>query len=860
MVNLSMLRISSRGASVSSQTADEAPGSAQGPRQQRRRRRAQGGTRRAVLRAVALTLLGLVWLGISGVGGPLVGRLSEVQENDNANFLPASAESTELAKLSKKFSSAATFPAFVVIERDSGVTDADRAAAQQFAQGLPDLTIDVAPEAAGDRTYRLGDYLAPAPTTVVPSEDGKAFLLPVLLNGDKAGDSLPDGESVVGQSVTAVRDAAQEQLASTGLKTYVTGPAGFTADLVTAFSGIDGKLLGVSLTAVFIILLLVYRSPLLPLAALMTSAFGLSLAALVVFPLAKSGTITLDGQSQGILSILVIGAATDYALLLVSRYREELHDHASKYVAMRRAWRGSVEPIAASAATVVLGLLCLLLSQLGSTRGLGPVGAIGIGGALLAALTLLPLLLLVPVILLAAVALGVAFAVGAVLVNAMVGLALVVLVLAAGSYLAVRRRQALRRADGAVVDGGDPAASARLPWYARAESGRWLFWPRTPRLDHVHRADSVVGADAGGGGGIWGRIASLVGHHPRLVWVATLVVLLGAAVFAPSLKAEGVSTSQVFRDRVESVVGQDVLTKHFPGGAGSPALLVVQETDAQQALQVVRSVKGVASAQLTVDPSMATDGQAPPPKVVDGQVEIEATLSAAADSPAAEKTIKRLRTAVDQVGQDVLVGGTTAVNLDVREASRRDLTVIIPAILVVILLVLMVLLRAVVAPLLLIGANVLSFGATIGVSALVFNHVLGFPGGDPQIPLYGFVFLVALGIDYSIFLMTRVREESMEQGTRRGVLVGLAVTGGVITSAGVVLAATFGALSTLPLLFLQQISFIVAFGVLLDTLVVRSLLVPALTRDIGGRVWWPSRFAADHQDEPAADRSDTITA
>ncbi|HEX3004941.1 MAG TPA: MMPL family transporter, partial [Angustibacter sp.] len=602
----------------------------------------------------------------------------------------------------------------------------------------------------------------------------------------------------------------------------------------------------VSLTAVFIILLLVYRSPLLPLAALMTSAFGLSLAALVVFPLAKSGTITLDGQSQGILSILVIGAATDYALLLVSRYREELHDHASKYVAMRRAWRGSVEPIAASAATVVLGLLCLLLSQLGSTRGLGPVGAIGIGGALLSALTLLPLLLLVPVILLAAVALGIAFAIGAVLVNAAVGLVLVVLVLAAGVYLAVRRRQALRSTD--------DAEATSLPWYARAESGRWLFWPRTPRLDHVHRADSV------GGRGIWGRIASLVGNHPRVVWVATLVVLLGAAVFAPSLKADGVSTSQVFRDRVESVVGQDVLTQHFPGGAGSPALLVVQETDAQQALQVVRSVQGVASAQLTVDPSMASGNQPPPPKVVDGQVEIEATLSAAADSPAAEETVKRLRKAVDQVGQDVLVGGTTAVNLDVREASRRDLTVIIPAILVVILLVLMVLLRAVVAPLLLIGANVLSFGATIGVSALVFNHVLGFPGGDPQIPLYGFVFLVALGIDYSIFLMTRVREESLEQGTKRGVLVGLAVTGGVITSAGVVLAATFGALATLPLLFLQQIAFIVAFGVLLDTLVVRSLLVPALTRDIGGRVWWPSRFAADDEDEPAAERSDTITA
>jgi RND superfamily putative drug exporter len=369
-----------------------------------------------------------------------------------------------------------------------------------------------------------------------------------------------------------------------------------------------------------------------------------------------------------------------------------------------------------------------------------------------------------------------------------------------------------------------------------------------PRLDHVHRAD------AAGGRGIWGRVASLVGDHPRAVWVVTLVVLLGAAVFAPTVQADGVSTSQVFRDRVESVTGQEVLTEHFPGGSGSPVLLVVQETDAERALQVVRSIDGVASAEVTPDPTLATADQPVPAKVVEGQVQIEATLNAAADSPRAEAVVQRLRTAVDQVGQDVLVGGTTAVNLDVREASRRDLLVIIPAVLVVILVVLMLLLRAVVAPLLLIAANVLSFGATIGVSALVFNHVLDFPGGDPAIPLYGFVFLVALGIDYSIFLMTRVREESLERGTRRGVLVGLAVTGGVITSAGVVLAATFGALGTLPLLFLQQIAFIVAFGVLLDTLIVRSLLVPALTSDLGGRVWWPGRLAADH----AGEGSDTI--
>ncbi|GAB3591682.1 hypothetical protein GCM10027446_10430 [Angustibacter peucedani] len=798
-----------------------------------------------MVRAIALGVVALAWFGVSGIGGPLVGRLSEVQENDNANFLPASAESTELSKLAERFSSSSTFPAFVVVERDAGITPQDTAAVQQYAQSLGALTLDVDPAVADGRTFALKDYVVPGPTAAVPSQDGKALLLPVLLDGDKAGDSLPDGESVVGQAVGALRDAASKDLAPTGVRTYVTGPAGFTADLVTAFGGIDGKLLGVSLTAVFVILLLVYRSPLLPLAALLTAGFGLALAALVIFPLAKNGTITLDGQSQGILSILVIGAATDYALLLVSRYREELHDHPSKYVAMRRAWRGSVEPIAASAATVVLGLLCLLLSQLGSTRGLGPVGAFGIGGALLAALTLLPVLLLVPVLLLALVACGAAFAVGAVLVGPWLGLVLVVLVLAGGGYLAVRRWQVLRTG---------PAGDEPLPWYARAESGRWLFWPRTPRIDHVHRADSVDGP------GIWGRVARLVGRHPRTVWVGTLVVLLAAAFFAPSLKADGISTSQVFRDRVESVVGQEVLGEHFPGGSGSPALLVVQETDAPRALQVVQAVDGVDSARITTDDTLAADGKPGPRKVVDGQVQIEATLEPAADSPQAEDVVKRLRTAVDQVGQDVLVGGTTAVNLDVRDASRRDLLVIIPAILLVILLVLMLLLRAVVAPLLLIGANVLSFAATVGVAALVFRDVFHFPGGDPSIPLYAFVFLVALGIDYSIFLMTRVREESVEAGTRRGVLVGLAVTGGVITSAGVVLAATFGALSTIPILFLQQIAFLVAFGVLLDTLVVRSLLVPALVRDVGPRVWWPSRLArADDGSDAAEDRADDET-
>ncbi|WP_426561016.1 MMPL family transporter [Angustibacter sp. McL0619] len=805
-----------------------------------RETRRRAGRRRAVVRAIGLTVVAAAWLGVVSVGGPLVGRLSEVQQNDNANFLPKSAESTKLAEQAEKFSDTTAFPAFLVVERAGGLSPDDRSKVQQLTESLPSLRVPVDPASANGRTYTLEDFLVPGPIPVVPSEDGEALLVPISLDGDKAGDSLPDGESVVGQSVATIRTAAAAQLEPSGLKTYVTGPAGFTADLVTAFGGIDGKLLAVSLTAVFLILLLVYRSPLLPVAALMTSAFGLSAAAMVIFPLAKRGTIALNGQSQGILFILVIGAATDYALLLVSRYREELHDHENKYVAMRRAWRGSVQPIAASATTVVLGLLCLMLSELGSTRGLGPVGAIGIIGALLAALTLLPVLLLLPTVVLGIVVCGAAFALGTILLSPVLGMVLVVAALGGGGYLAWRRWQVLR----------GPPEDGPLPWYAKAPSGRWLFWPRTPHVDHVHREDVLQG------NGIWGRVARLVGRHPRAVWGCTLAVLLVAGLFAPTLKASGISTSDLFRQPVESVQGQQVLADHFPGGSGSPAVMVVQETDTKQALEVVRAVDGVASAQVLTDATMATPTAPGPPKVVDGQVELQATLEPAADTPEAEDVVLRLRSAVDVVGQDVLVGGNTAVNLDIREASQRDLKVIIPAILLVIALVLMMLLRAVVAPLLLIGANVVSFGATIGISALVFNHVFHFPGGDPSIPLYAFVFLVALGIDYSIFLMTRVREEAGFRGTREGVLVGLAVTGGVITSAGVVLAATFGSLATIPILFLQQIAFIVAFGVLLDTLVVRSLLVPALSHDIGSRIWWPTRYGSGEDPDAEAGPAD----
>lgn len=704
----------------------------------------------------------VVWFVVAGIGGPLVGKLSGVQKNDNASFLPKVAESTKVIDAVAKFSDRETVPFVIVLEREQPATPADAAPVQKFVTAVPTLPLDL----PGHPT--VGKYLAATPSPAIPSKDGKALLVTVALDSKSATEAVGDTTPLFA-TAEALRAEAAKVLQPQGFHTYLTGPGGLIADFVKAFAGIDGILLGVALVVVFVILLVVYRSPILPVAVLLSALCGLSAAVLAVYPLAKAGHIGLSGQSQGILFILVIGAATDYALLLVSRYREELHDDDSSWVAMKRAWHGSVQPIAASAATVVLGLLCLLLSQLGSTSGLGPVGAFGIIGSLLGALTFLPAVLLL--------------------------------------------------------------------------FGRYIFWPFVPRVDHRHSEDTL------GTRGIWGRVAGLVGDHPRRTWVSTVAVLLAAAAFVPTLKSQGIPQQDSFRTRVESVEGQKVLERHFPGGSGSPVQVVSPQAKASQVLEALRAQPGVSNPYAGQQPGA-------PVKAVSGMVLIQATLDQPADSPAAEKVVRRLRTDLDRVSRDVLVGGSTAVNLDVRDASSRDLKVIVPTILAVIFVVLCLLLRSLVAPLLLVFANVVSFTATIGISALVFNHLFRFAGSDPSIPLYGFVFLVALGIDYSIFLLTRVREESARRGTHQGVLVGLAVTGGVITSAGVVLAATFSALAVLPLVFLVQIAFIVAFGVLLDTLVVRSLLVPALSYDIGASIWWPGSLSRARHRGPLSDHEE----
>jgi RND superfamily putative drug exporter len=688
------------------------------------------------LRWLLPALAVVAWLFLGGPLGQFAGQLTDVQQNDSASFLPAEAESTQVSELAAQFSDDDLIPAVVVYEFETPANPDD----------LATIAADVARLAEVEGV--LGEPIGP-----IPSEDGQAVQVIVPIDASQAED--------VGAAVEQIREivGSDGSLQIDGATSFVTGPAGFLADLGEAFGEIDGLLLVVTLSVVLVILLIVYRSPVLPFLVLFASVLALGVASAAIYALADNGVITLSGQSQGILFILVVGAATDYSLLLVSRYREELRRHHSKYDAMRVTLRGTFEAILASGGTVILGVMALLLSELNSNRGLGPVAAIGIVFAMLSALTFLPA-------------------------------ALVLL-------------------------------------------GRGVFWPFRPAYGS---APTEVR-------GVWGRVARFVGRRHRPVWIVVSLGLLVLAAFLPTFKAQGVAQSDFLLATVESTEGQQALARHFPAGTGSPATVIGPADELEAMTQTLAGVDGVASVVPLADP---VSGEV---VVVDGLVSLDVTLVDAADSDEAEQTVTQMREVLDDVSADALVGGLTAVQLDTQQAAQRDLFVIIPVVLVVILLVLMLLLRAVLLPVILIGTVIVSFFATLGLGAIVFNNVFGFPGADPSVPLYAFVFLAALGIDYNIFLMTRAREETVKLGTRRGILKSLAVTGGVITSAGIVLAATFGALFVLPILFLAQIAFLVSVGVLIDALIVRSLLVPALVYDIGPRVWWPSRLAREPEPE-----------
>lgn len=697
-------------------------------------------------------LIIIAWFAGGSIGGPYFGRVSEVSSNDQTTYLPSSSDATQVQRLLGEFRDSDEIPAVVVFSSDAALGKTDIAAVSRGIAKLPEIP-------------GVGAGVSPG----IPSEDGRAVQAFVPIQSD----------ADIGSAVTAIGTSLGAAIPG-GVSVHVTGPAGFTADLIEGFSGIDGILLGVALLAVFIILILVYRSLLLPVAVLATSLFALCVALLSVWWLAKAGILMLSGQTQGILFILVIGAATDYSLLYVSRYREELRVSKDKWAASMQAIRKSAEPIAASGGTVIAGLLCLLFSDLKSNSSLGPVAAIGIVFAMLSALTLLPALLFV--------------------------------------------------------------------------FGRNAFWPRRPRFE-----PEVVAAEHGvHATGIWAKLARTIKRRPRLIWMVTTAVLLLGAFGATALNATGVPQSDLVLGSSEARDGQAILGEHFPGGTGSPVLVVVPTSKLQEASNVMLAQDGIESVSVisarapggaaTVTnqglQSMGAPGAAvPEPTVVSGAVMLQVTLGAAADSDAAAGVVREVRTSLSSTVPDALVGGVTATSIDTNDASIHDRNLIIPLVLMVILLILMMLLRSVLAPVRLVLTTVLSFGTALGVAAFFFNQVFHFPGADPAVPLYGFIFLVALGIDYNIFLMTRVREESVKHGTREGIIRGLVITGGVITSAGLVLAATFSALGVIPILFLAQIAFIVAFGVLLDTFIVRSLLVPALTHDIGKAIWWPSKLS-----------------
>ena len=703
-------------------------------------------TMRSKRKPIAIALLVIVaWFGVTGFFGPLFGKLTTVQENDNYAFLPDSAESTKAVKLLESFAAgeSTAFPTLVLLEGSVGPEVLQQINAH--LETVPDLKL-------GGTDVPLSKYLLPgSQVTAFPAPDGKAVLASILLDGAAIAEILPNDEPVLPAIVEALREDFTPFAKDLGFDSYVTGAGGLIGDLFGAFGDLDSTLLLTTLGVVAFILIIVYRSPILWFLPLLSAVFALSTAGGIIYLLAKNNVIDVNGQSQGILSVLVLGAGTDYALLLISRYREELHHHPTPAAAMRAAYKGTFEPIVASGATVALGLLVLLLSDLSGNRGLGPIGAIGVVVAVITMVTLLPAFLVL--------------------------------------------------------------------------FGRWIFWPRIPRFDDV---DAQLT-------GTWAKVGNLVDKKPRKAWMATGLLLVVLAAFSTTLKTDGLSTSESFTGNPESVVGQKLLENHFPGGEGDPTKVILKSELIPAVSEKLRGVDGVTD----VAPEMIA-GQV---MIKNGLSVINVTLSTAPDSRESRDRIPAIREAVKSVDESILVGGTTAVFFDTDVAARHDNRTVIPVVLLLITIILGLLLRSIVSAVLLLGTVVLSYFATLGVCALVFNHIFGFAGADASFPLFAFIFLVALGIDYNIFLMTRVREEAGKLGTRKGVIKGLTVTGSVITSAGIVLAATFGVLGILPLVFLAELGFAVAFGVLLDTIIVRSILVPALVHEIGPKVWWPSKLS-----------------
>ena len=688
----------------------------------------------------------VIVLVLTGFMGFLGGKLADVKNNEQSSWVPSSAESTRVADQLSGEINPNEIPTLVAYHRDGGLTDEDLAAIDEQGKeiaGIDGVTDEgvLTPNGAAE----LQGQGVNVPTLL--SDDGEVAYVYFTFNLGK------DGWNKIKEPVEEIKDIT----AMDGVDIYVGGFGGQAYDFISSFDGSHVTLLLMTFGVVILILLFTYRSPILWILPILCAGVANVMAGGVVYLLAKYAGLVVNDQSQYILSILVIGAGTDYALLLVARYREELRRHDDRHEAMAFALHRAAPAIIASAATVVVGLMCLSFADLNSTASLGPVLAVGVAVTLLVMVTLLPALLVIV--------------------------------------------------------------------------GRWIFWPVRPTFGSSEPTQT----------GLWARVGRRISVRPRAVWVGTAVLLAIACLGLFRLDANGLSTEDSFTETLDSVTAQKLLADHDLADSSNTLQIVSNDDQLADVQESVADIEGLG------DPTDATS-------VGDGRSYFEIPIKYDLASESAFDIVEAARDDVHAVeGADALVGGGAAFYLDTKTASQRDNKVVIPLVLLVVLVILVLLLRALTAPLILIGTVILSFGAALGLSSLIFDYVFDFAGADPGFPLFAFVFLVALGVDYNIFLMTRVREETATHGTRKGSLIALSSTGGVITSAGLVLAATFLVLATLPFVFLVELGTAVALGVLLDTMIVRSVLVTALNLDLGGTIWWPSKLDSGQGDvDPGA--------
>jgi RND superfamily putative drug exporter len=782
---------------------------------------------------------------IAAVPANLPGKFEDAESNEATSYLPGDAESTAALNATESLQNGEIAPAVIIYRRDSSLTAADRRTIEEDVGKMtevryPGVIADGATAASGGRKQARGPAAKAAlaalppgcagPTSTVPgqpadyapfvgpvcSRDGKAAIVSAYINANGEGERIVD-------PVKDWRDAITDP--GGGLEVKITGGAGFSADAIEVFEGINGTLLLAAVSLVIFLLIVIYRSPMFFLIPLASVLFAETLSRSIGYGVSELG-VTINGQSSSIMSVLVLGAGTDYALLLVARYREELHRTVDKHEAMRTALASAGPAIFASAATVIAALLCLTIAKVNGTAGLGPIAAIGIACAALSMLTLLPALLtifgrrafwpFVPHTPETAPSVeGISDQARRKIVEGSALGALVRVVLACLLILfppvliLVLLNWILGRLSG-----------RRIPSLIVGPLDRAIFTPYEIRRHRLEHAADVTH-------GVWARVGKRVAVSPRRVIGGSLALLLilcgGFAFFSTELTSE-----DSYRTEVESVEGQHLLDKSFPSGTTALTDVVVPaRAEVPSVRRSVAQVEGV---------------EAVSPPVAEGNsgVLVQAILEPNPYSTEAFDLVDPIRDAAHSAAPGALIGGPTAVEFDVRDAAGWDSIVIPPLILIVVLLILIVLLRAVAAPLVLIGTVILSFLAALGFGYFVIDLIFGFPGSDPSLPLFAFVFLVALGVDYNIFLIARAREEAIAHGSEQGILRALAVTGGVITSAGIVLAGTFSVLAVLPLTFLTEIGFVVAFGVLLDTFLVRSVLVPAIALALGDKFWWPS--------------------